>query len=91
MENSIAAGKSRMSNQTKFRQFCAESLVGTFARVVDTSNSLTTSRPCDEGIKCGIRRVEEGIRGSKSSCRGGEKIALPYCQRALELQMNGRA
>ncbi|GBN16146.1 hypothetical protein AVEN_219983-1 [Araneus ventricosus] len=119
MENSIAAGKSRISNQTKFRQFTtigektsvkvenllllgkvgfstkpnsdssyAESLVGTFPRVVGTSNDLTRSRPCYEGNKSEICGVGEGKGESKSSCRGGKKIALPYCQRTLELQMN---
>ncbi|GBN66699.1 hypothetical protein AVEN_59829-1 [Araneus ventricosus] len=64
---------------------CAESLVGPLARIVSTSNDLTRSRPCYEGIKSEIRGVGKGIGGSKSSCRGGKKIALPYCQRTLEL------
>ncbi|GBO01853.1 hypothetical protein AVEN_67125-1 [Araneus ventricosus] len=69
---------------------CAESLVGTYARVISTSNDLTRSRPCYEGSKYEIRGVGEGIGGSKSSCRGGKKIALFYYRRTLELQMNGR-
>ncbi|GBN87361.1 hypothetical protein AVEN_50925-1 [Araneus ventricosus] len=88
MGNTIKSRKSRISNQTKFRQ-SVRRFFGDF--LVGTSNDLTRSRPCYEGSKSEIRGVVEGMGGSKSSCRGGKKIALPYCQRTLELQMNGRA
>ncbi|GBM33040.1 hypothetical protein AVEN_126045-1 [Araneus ventricosus] len=85
MENSTAALKSRISNLTKLRQF------GFFGDTSRHIKQLTRSTPCYEGSKSEIRGVRKGIGGSKISCRGGKKIALPYSQRTLELQVNGRA
>ncbi|GBO43971.1 hypothetical protein AVEN_198502-1 [Araneus ventricosus] len=77
MENSPASGKSRISNQTKFRQFVRRIFLGPFARVVGTLNDLTRSRPYYEGSKSEIRGVGEGIGGSKRSCRGcGNSVFL---------------
>ncbi|GBN59437.1 hypothetical protein AVEN_235709-1 [Araneus ventricosus] len=70
MENSIAALKSRISNQTKIRQFVAESLVGPSVRVVGISNDLTRSRPCCEGKKSEIRGVGKGIGDRRASVEG---------------------
>ncbi|GBM81398.1 hypothetical protein AVEN_168220-1 [Araneus ventricosus] len=62
---STAAGKSRISNQPNSGSSCTESLVGTFARIVGTSNDLTKSKPCYEGSKSRIRGVGEGKGGGK--------------------------
>ncbi|GBM64280.1 hypothetical protein AVEN_47234-1 [Araneus ventricosus] len=91
MENSIAAGKSRISNQTKFRQFVRRIFGGNFCEKFCTSNDLTRSGPCCESRKSESAECRKQYWGMKSSCRGGKKIALPYCQRTLELQMNGSA
>ncbi|GBM47319.1 hypothetical protein AVEN_7768-1 [Araneus ventricosus] len=91
MENSIAAGKSRISNQTKFRQFVRRFFGETLCEASRHIKRLNKWTPCYEGSKSEIRGVGEGIRGLKISCRGGKKIALLYCQCTLELQMNGRA
>ncbi|GBM11686.1 hypothetical protein AVEN_75644-1 [Araneus ventricosus] len=90
MENSIAALKGRISKQTKLQQFVRRSSDETLYAASRQIKRLTRSTPCYEGRKSEIRGVREGIGGSKSSCKGGKKIALPYCQRTLELQMNGR-
>ncbi|GBM68824.1 hypothetical protein AVEN_264419-1 [Araneus ventricosus] len=90
MENSIAAGKNWIPKQTQGSS-CAESLVGPFARVVDTSNDLTRSEPCDEGSKSEIGGVRVGIGGMQlyrtlelrvndvpdfSTCMGEKKTSL---------------
>ncbi|GBN57632.1 hypothetical protein AVEN_173323-1 [Araneus ventricosus] len=68
MGNCKTAGKNWISNQTKYRQFVRQ----IFERVVGTSNDLTRSEPCDEGIKFEILGVGEGIGGSKT-VGGGAK------------------
>ncbi|GBM37066.1 hypothetical protein AVEN_228083-1 [Araneus ventricosus] len=92
MENSIAALKSRISNQTKLRQFVRRFFGETPCEVSRHIKRLTRSTLCYESSsKSKIRGVWKGIGESKISCRGGKKISLLYCQRTLELQMGGRA
>ncbi|GBM89958.1 hypothetical protein AVEN_43398-1 [Araneus ventricosus] len=91
MENSIAALKSRISNQTKLRQFLRRIFGKTLCEASRHIKRLTRSTPCYEGSKSETRGVGKGIGVSQIRCRGEKKIALPYCQRTLEHEMNGRA
>ncbi|GBM55447.1 hypothetical protein AVEN_187553-1 [Araneus ventricosus] len=90
MENSTAALKIQISNQTKFQQFVRRFFGETLCEASRHIRRLTRSTPCCEGSKSEIV-LEEGIGGSKISCRGGKKIVVSYCHRTLELQMNGGA
>ncbi|GBO39365.1 hypothetical protein AVEN_147785-1, partial [Araneus ventricosus] len=67
-----------------------DSKVGPRSRVAVRTKSLPRLEPCDEGSKSEIRGVGEGIEGKKSGSRG-RKNRSTYCQRTLELHMNGPA
>ncbi|GBN82573.1 hypothetical protein AVEN_275264-1 [Araneus ventricosus] len=90
MENSTAALKSRISNQTKLRKFVRRFFGETLCEASRYIKRLTTSIPCYEGSKSEIRGVEEEIGRSKSSCRGGKEDSSSLLPGTLELQMNGR-
>ncbi|GBM10065.1 hypothetical protein AVEN_111896-1 [Araneus ventricosus] len=71
MENSIAALKSWISNQTKLRQFLRR-FSGETTRHI---KRLTRSTPCHEGSKSEIRGVGEGIGGQRPTVEG--KVRSP--------------
>ncbi|GBL90661.1 hypothetical protein AVEN_219329-1 [Araneus ventricosus] len=77
MEIRIVALKSRISNQTKLRQFVRRFFGETICEASRHIKRLTRSTPCYKGSKSEIRGVWEGIGGSKISCRGVKKIAVP--------------
>ncbi|GBN12897.1 hypothetical protein AVEN_50374-1 [Araneus ventricosus] len=63
MKNSIVAGKSRISNQTKFRHFVSRFFGETLWESSQHIRRLTRSTPCNEGSKSENRGVREGIGG----------------------------
>ncbi|GBM73033.1 hypothetical protein AVEN_115676-1 [Araneus ventricosus] len=65
--NNIAAGKFGFPTKPNSG---TESLVGCSARVVETSNDLTRSRPCYEGSKSEICGVGGGIGDRRAAVEG---------------------
>ncbi|GBO13351.1 hypothetical protein AVEN_8337-1 [Araneus ventricosus] len=72
VENSIANGKVGFPTKPNAFSSCTEFLVGSFARLVCTSNDLTRSRPCYEGSKSEIRGVGEGMVDRRTATKGKE-------------------
>ncbi|GBM79244.1 hypothetical protein AVEN_104200-1 [Araneus ventricosus] len=89
MENSIAARKSWISNQTKFQPFLRRFFRwDPDARVVGRSNDFTRLGPRDEATLIG-NPLSGGNGGDRRAAVEGERKSLsPTVSALLELQMN---